>query len=152
MTHTITRRPRKKYRLVVDTGVLVSAFVFGGNPAKAVRKAFHEADICVSPELLSEYRTVPMELKSKGKINHTQFEVLIASIAAFVVAAVLVKPSRKLSICRDPKDDMLIECCIAGKARLLISGDKDLLELQKLPFDLKIITPRIYLETVIDLS
>jgi len=140
------KSPKKRSRLVIDTGVLISAFVFGGTPAKALRKTFNEADIFVSPDLLSEYRSVPIELEAKGKISHVQFKALISSIAAFVAKAVMVQPMKKVIICRDPKDDMLLECCIAARARLLISGDKDLLVLKKLPFDLKIITPREFLE------
>jgi len=133
---------KKRSRVVVDTGVLVSAFVFGGTPAKAVRKAFNYADIFASPALLSAYRSVPIELEAKRKISHVQFKTLISSIAAFVANAVIVQPMKKVIICRDPKDDMLLECCIAARARLLISGDKDLLALKEAPFDLKIITPR----------
>jgi predicted nucleic acid-binding protein len=49
--------------VVIDTGVLISAFVFGGIPEKAIRKAFTEADIYVSPSLLKEYRDVPLVLE-----------------------------------------------------------------------------------------
>jgi hypothetical protein len=45
--------------------VLVSAFVFGGIPERAVKKAFKEADIFVSPVLLEEYRNVPLELEAE---------------------------------------------------------------------------------------
>ena len=31
--------------------------------------------------------------------------------------------------CRDPKDDFLLDLCIAGRADLLVTGDKDLLVL-----------------------
>ena len=137
---------KKRSRLVVDTGVLISAFVFGGTPAKAVRKAFNETDIFVSPDLLNEYRSVPIELEAKGKISHVQFKSLISSIATFVANAVIVHPIKKVTLCRDPKDDMLLECCIAARARFLISGDKDLLVLEEVPFDLKIITSREFLQ------
>lgn len=35
------------------------------------------------------------------------------------------------SICRDPKDDFLLELSRASRADYLITGDKDLLELEK---------------------
>jgi len=47
--------------------VLISAFVFGGIPEKAVKKAFAEADLYVSPALLKEYREVPLALEGEGK-------------------------------------------------------------------------------------
>jgi predicted nucleic acid-binding protein len=50
-----------------------------------------------------------------------------------------------VSVCRDPEDDMLLECCIAAKVRILITSDKDLLETENLPFELKIVTPREFI-------
>lgn len=43
-------------------------------------------------------------------------------------------------ICRDPKDDIYINLCLSSEAVYLISGDKDLLELEH-SFDFKIVAP-----------
>jgi putative PIN family toxin of toxin-antitoxin system len=133
---------------VIDTGVLVSAFAFGGIPERAVKKAFAEAEVFVSPDLLKEYRDVPLALESEGKLGHGQLKALISGFAAFVNRAILVNPQRKLSICRDAEDNMLLECCLEAKARFLVSGDKDLLDLRDLAFDLKVLTPRQFFEMV----
>jgi len=106
--------------------VLVSAFAFGGVPAKAVKKAFSEAEAYVSPDLLKEYRETPLGLRAEGKIDHFQLKILISGIATFVANAKIVYPSIKLSICRDVEDNMLLECCLAAKAKMLVSGDKDI--------------------------
>lgn len=37
----------------------------------------------------------------------------------------------KVQICRDPNDDFLLSLAKDGKANFLITGDKDLLEIQK---------------------
>ena len=132
----------------MDTGVLVSAFAFGGIPERVVKKAFAEAELFVSPDLLKEYRDVPLAIKEEGKLTHGQFEALISGLAAFVTRAILVNPQRKLSICRDTEDNMLLECCLEARARFLVSGDKDLLELRDLPSDLTVLTPRQFLEMV----
>ena len=126
--------------------MLVSAFAFGGVPGLVVRKVFKEADIYVSPTLLNEYRRVPLELEAEGKITHLQLEALIASIAAFVNNAKVVFPHKRLSICRDAKDNMVLECCFEAKAQFLITGDKDLLEVKNIPFSLQIVTPKEYLK------
>jgi putative PIN family toxin of toxin-antitoxin system len=107
---------------------------------------FKEADIYVSPVLLEEYRDTPLKLVEQGKINHQQLKVLIAGIAAFVRNAKMVYPTEKVSVCRDPEDDILLECCITAKAGLLITSDKDLLEIEELPFALEIVTPREFIE------
>jgi predicted nucleic acid-binding protein len=45
--------------------VLVSAFAFGGIPEKAIKMAFAETDIYVSPSILKEYREVLLILEDK---------------------------------------------------------------------------------------
>jgi len=126
--------------------VLISAFAFGGVPEKAVRKAFTETDIYVSPSLLKEYRDVPLILEDQDKLTQAQMKALISGFAAFVTRTIVVYPRKKISICRDPADNMLLECCFESKADILISSDRDLLDIKILPFDLKILTPRKFVE------
>jgi putative PIN family toxin of toxin-antitoxin system len=126
--------------------VLISAFVFGGVPEKAVRKAFTEADIYVSPAILKEYRDVPLVLEGQNKLNQAQLKALISGFAAFVTRTIVVYPRKRVAICRDPADNMLLECCFESKADILISSDRDLLDIKILPFDLKILTPRKFVE------
>lgn len=111
-----------------------------------VKKAFLEAEIFVSPSLLMEYREVPIRLESAGKINHFQLKALISGIASFVTRVKIVQPKKELRLCRDPKDNMVLECCLSARADYLISSDRDLLEIEHLPFNLKIINPRKYLD------
>lgn len=135
---------------MVDTGVLVSGFVFGGTPESAIKKAFTDTEICVSPQLLKEYRDTPFELEREGKITNVQLRSLVSGIASFVVNAKVVVPERKLYLCRDKADNMILECCLKANADFLITGDKDLLEIKKtrlktkLP-ELRIISPRDFL-------
>ncbi len=136
---------KKRNKVVVDTGVLVSAFAFGGVPGEAVRKAAREALVCVSPRLLEEYRAVPLRLEKLNKINHEQLKSLISGISVFVSNSLVVHPRKALELCRDPKDNMLLECCLEAKADTLLTGDKDLLEIDELPFKLKILTPARYI-------
>ncbi len=130
---------------MIDTGVLVSAFAFGGTPAKALKKVFTGADLYVSPDILREYRDVPHELFEEGKINAQQFEMLIAGIATIMSAATVVIPRKKIEASRDPEDNMVLECCQAAHADILITGDKDLLTIETLPFSLMIISPADFL-------
>jgi putative PIN family toxin of toxin-antitoxin system len=126
--------------------VLVSAFAFGGIPEKAIRKAFVETDIYVSPSILKEYREVPLILEDEDKLTQAQLKALISGLAAFVTRTIVVYPQKKISICRDPADNMLLECCFESKADTLISSDRDLLDIRVLPFHLKILTPRKFSE------
>jgi putative PIN family toxin of toxin-antitoxin system len=96
--------------------------------------------------LLQEYRKTPVKLEDQRKITHQQMQALIAGIAAVVSHAKIVYPAEKLSLCRDPEDDMILECCQTSKAKILITEDKDLLEIADLPFELRIITAQAFIE------
>jgi len=135
---------KKQSKIVVDTGVLVSAYAFGGVPREAVRKTMDDSIIIVSSALLEEYREVPLQLAKQRKINHIQLKALISGISIFVSESRIVYPKKRLFLCRDEKDNMLLECCLEAKAELLITGDKDLLDIEDLPFPLKILTPGAY--------
>lgn len=102
--------------------------VWGGTPLAAIVKAAKEATIVVSPELLEEYRQTPGVLHQERKINQEQLTGLIAAIGAYVAEAMNVQPSVRLALCRDPGDNLLLECCLEARADVLLTGDKDLLE------------------------
>lgn len=101
----------------------------------------------MSPDLLEEYRTTPVKLEQQKKITHQQMQALIAGIASVVLHAKVVFPTEKLALCRDPGDNMVLECCNAAKAKKLITGDSDLLEVGDLPFELRIMSPQAFGET-----
>ena len=56
----------------------------------------------------------------------------------------LVEITESVRVCRDPKDDKILEIAINGNADYIISGDNDLLELN--PFrGISIISPAEFL-------
>ena len=80
------------------------------------------------------------------KINHHQLKALITGIAAVVSKAKTVYPSERLMLCRDSEDNMVLECCLTAKAKYLITGDRDLLEIQNLPFNITLLTPQEFIK------
>jgi putative PIN family toxin of toxin-antitoxin system len=91
---------------------------------------------------------VPLALEAEGKIDHIQLKALISGIATFVTRAKIVHPTKRLSVCRDPKDNIILNCCLSAGADILITGDRDLIEITGLPFDLKIITPNEFIKII----
>lgn len=128
----------------------MSAFAFGGIPARVLRSALTTSDVCVSEALLAEYSRVPDALRAAGKVSAEQWQALVAGIAAFVAEARVVETTKTVRLCRDPKDDMVLECCRAARASFLITGDRDLLDLNVSGVAglrrLRIVTPRTYLD------
>ena len=61
----------------------------------------------------------------------------------------VIVTSRLSGICRDPKDDFILECAETGGADLIVTGDKDLLSLVNYG-RIEIVTPRQYLDRVED--
>jgi putative PIN family toxin of toxin-antitoxin system len=115
----------------------------GCQPGRSKRHLAHTPSL--SQALLQEYRDVPSDLLRKQKITDIQFRSLIAGIAAVVTRAKMLTPRKRLAICRDPKDDMLLECCLAAHAEILLTSDRDLLELRGLPFQLTTLSPRQFM-------
>jgi putative PIN family toxin of toxin-antitoxin system len=50
-------------------------------------------------------------------------------VASLTLEATLVTVTVSLQVCRDPKDDMILELAVSGQATSIISGDADLLAL-----------------------
>jgi putative PIN family toxin of toxin-antitoxin system len=57
----------------------------------------------------------------------------------------LIKPTRRIRIFKDEPDNRIMECAIYGQANLLITGDKEILQLRECK-GVKIINLREYLE------
>jgi len=112
--------------VVLDTNVVLSAILFGGKPLELVnlwRQGRFES--ALSPELLAEILT---KLRTKFAVPDdllSEWRDLLESGALHVL------PDYKADICRDPKDNMLLDTAAAAKAAYLITGDKDLLELRE---------------------
>jgi putative PIN family toxin of toxin-antitoxin system len=114
-------------RVVLDTNVVVSALLFTGISSKLV-PLWEGGGITalVSRGILEEYLRVlsyPKFKLSEGDIKGLIQEELLPYVD-------VVKPWRRLrAVDRDPSDDKFVECAVAGKARVIISGDKDLLSI-----------------------
>lgn len=118
----------KVERVVVDTNVLISALLTPeGTAAEAVRRLAADG----STLLLS--RVTFLELASRlarPKFdNYRSREQMDRYLEWLAELAEWVKPSLRISDCRDPDDNRFLEVLVAGDADLLISGDPDLLEL-----------------------
>jgi len=61
----------------------------------------------------------------------------------------VIVTGRISGICRDPKDDFILECAESGEADLIVTGDKDLLSLAA-HGRIQVVTPRQYLDRAKD--
>ena len=114
-------------RVVLDTNALVSALLFAGVSSKLVPLWQSRRIVAlVSRGILEEYLRVLSYLKFK--LSEAEIKDLLQEeVLPFVDVIV---PRRRLRVVkRDPSDDQFIECAVAGRAKVIISGDKDLLSI-----------------------
>ncbi len=110
-------------RVILDTNVFVSGVFFGGPPYHILR-AWRDGklQLVISEEIIAEYRRV-------GSILAKQFPGVdlnpILEIVT-VVADLVQAPALPTQVCDDPDDDKFLACALAGKTRMIISGDRHL--------------------------
>jgi putative PIN family toxin of toxin-antitoxin system len=129
-------------RIVVDTNVMVSALLFGGNPREVLLRAIRgEIGLGMSPAMLCELQGV-LSRKWFGLVE--QFvETVMNEVKGL---SDMVFPRRRVSVIeKDPDDNMVLECALEYRADAIISGDEHLLALSAFE-GIPILTPAQYLE------
>ena len=129
-------------RVVIDTNIFVSSF-FGGNPRKIIdlwRKG--EITLCLSKDILDEYSEV---LQRIGLRNENELEELLSLFARGFNLIFTTKTPEIRAVKDDPDDDKFIECAVALKAEVIITGDNALKSLGEY-MGIKILTPKQFLE------
>ena len=140
---------RKTLRVVLDTNVFVSSFIFQKSLYR-ITEAWKKDQFIwiVSPEILKEYISVI----SRPKFHQTEKEVqTVASFFTRAVSAGLIEsvmPKIKLSLVKkDPKDNMFLEAAIESKADSIVTGDRHLLDLKSYK-DIQILLPAEFLRII----
>lgn len=135
-------------RAVVDTNILIRAVIkpHGTVGPVLARLAAGDYVLVYSEAMLTELlaKLALPRIRKKYSIDEPVVEATLAVIA---LRGELVVPSRRLKVCRDPQDDMLIEGAVAGDAKFVVSGDEDLLVLKKFE-RVRFVTPRAFLEAL----
>jgi putative PIN family toxin of toxin-antitoxin system len=129
-------------RIVVDTNVLISRLLVPASVSgRAVTRAVASGQLMVSEATMEELATVLGRPKFDPYLsiaNRQEFIRLLGRIAEMIPVVRVVRA------CRDPRDDKFLEVAVNGRADLIITGDRDLLELD--PFmGIGILTPAAYL-------
>lgn len=113
-------------RAILDTNVLISAYVFpGGTPEAVYRLALEgRLEIGTSRTLLAEFGRV-----LAGKFGWLPGRVE-AAVAQLTRIAVVVEPSEAAQVVTaDPADDRVLEAARTFGADVIVSGDRHLLDL-----------------------
>lgn len=122
---------RHRPRWVVDTNVLVSAFLWQGTPGRVIELAGEkQVQLITSRALLDELAAT---LAKKKLARYVAATGLAANqmLANYRRIATLVT-ARQLDerVSHDADDDAVLSCTLAARADLIVSGDDDLLSIK----------------------
>jgi putative PIN family toxin of toxin-antitoxin system len=136
-------------RVVFDTNVLVSALMFEDSmPAQAFFSIIKNGEVLISTALITEIHEVIYRPKFDKYITDSQREDFML---ALVDSGTLIEVTESIDVCRDPKDNMILELAVSGKAKKIVTGDSDLLELN--PFqEIEILNPQTFLKNISSVS
>lgn len=117
-------------RVTVDSNIVISAFLWGGNPLRVLDSARNGSIILFSSNgLIEELADV---------LSRKQFAKRLAAVGSSVdkivdeykaLSKLIDAPDIEPVVIRDPDDDTVIACAVASQSDGIVSGDKDLLDL-----------------------
>ena len=115
-------------RVVVDTGVYVSALLRRTSPPGEVLNALRDGQFSAlySTDTLVELIDVLGRPSLRLKY-HIEPDDCLALLNLIRLRGELILPTHHLLICRDPKDNKFLEAALAGSADCIVTGDADLL-------------------------
>ena len=119
-------------RAILDTNLLVSYLLTHHPPIATIIDGFLAQDefvMVTAPELLAELDRVLTYPKLQRYYTDEERARFVALVMA--LGEVVDLPETIPRICRDPDDDRLIACAVVGEADVIVSGDDDLLALER---------------------
>lgn len=112
---------------VFDTNVLISAYILANSKNRqAYNKAFDVGMLVYSVATFDEFAETFVRLRFE---KYLALEQRLAAIKEFRAKAFLINVDISITDCRDPKDNKFLELAVTSNASCIITGDKDLLEL-----------------------
>lgn len=129
-------------RFIVDTNVLVSVILSPNNSSRLVLEKIFEFGFLLFSK---STKTELLEVLGRAKFDkYVPLEKRIQFAEKLFTFSLEIDVQGSLEVCRDPKDDKFLNLALEGKADYLITGDKDLLDLN--PFrEILIVSPSQFL-------
>lgn len=128
-------------RVVFDTNIFISAFVFPESQAeKAILKIIEGNDtLLISRDIIMEVLSVLSRKFSRDKEQLSHVAVNLSELGE------LIEATKKISVLTDESDNHILECAVSGNADAIVTGDKGILELRRFE-NIRIMSLREYLK------
>lgn len=125
-------------KVFLDTNVLISALATRGLCADVYRLVQLRHELLIGEVVLGELETV---LRTKFRVPEPTIEEILLHLRQHIVVP---RPRTALiEIASDPSDAWVLASAVAGGADVLVTGDRDLLDLPARA-GLEILTPRAF--------
>ena len=135
-------------RAVVDTNIFIRALIKPQGSVGPVLTRLRDGDytLLYADPLLDELvaKLALPRIREKYHLNDEAVETVLALI---LLRGEPVTPQRRITACRDPKDNIVLEVAVDGQADFIVTGDNDLLVLH--PFEgIPIVGPARFLQAL----
>ena len=117
-------------RVVLDTNCIVSALLFSKPKLAWLRHSWQNGDITplASKDTVSEL--IRVFSYPKFKLTKAEQELLLADFLPYVETVKIESIPANLPQIRDKADQMFLILAVVGKAKVLVTGDTDILEIK----------------------
>lgn len=116
-------------KIIIDTNLWIS-FIISNKITLLDELLFSKKiKILFSTELLDEIAGTISKPKLKKYFTGISLEEMLTTLEPFIE---LIEVKHNLNLCRDPKDNFLLNLAKSGKADYLLTGDNDLLAIERI--------------------
>ena len=112
-----------RVRLVLDTNILVSALITKGTPPDKLYQAWLRGEIALvtSTAQIAEIMDVLARPRLQRFLDTDEAAAIVENIGS---CALVLDDPPAVNFSPDPKDNPILAAAVAGRADLIISGDK----------------------------
>jgi putative PIN family toxin of toxin-antitoxin system len=118
-------------RAVLDTNIVVSALLFAHGRLEPIRQAWQSAAFTPLVSTATTGELLRVLSYPKFKLNAAERDELLGDYLPFCTVVNIPAKAPRVPACRDPWDLPFLQLAACGKARYLVTGDRDLLEIRE---------------------
>ncbi len=108
---------------------MLSALVFGGGNSARVRRAWMAGTFTPLVSTATAQELVRVLAYPKFRLTPADQRELLADYLPYGTTVRIPNPPPNVPECRDPFDVLFLHLTVVGKAKMLVTGDRDLLAL-----------------------
>ncbi len=128
-------------KVVFDTNILVSALVFPeGSAELALQRVIEHRDtLVISRAIIRELLAVLARKFARDAEELAHLAVFLEELGQ------IVETERNVTVLADQPDNRILECAVAGRAELIVTGDRAMLRRRRFE-GVRIVSLRAYLD------